>query len=65
MLHPDKNIASRINHWLNGAYDEVTKASIHQLVEAQEFDTLTDAFTAIWNLAREAYVVSWVWVRTG
>lgn len=44
MLHPDKNIEARINHWLTGAYDEATKTNIRQLVEAREFDTLTDAF---------------------
>jgi len=44
MLHPDKNIEARINHWLTGAYDEATKTNIRQLVEAGEFDTLTDAF---------------------
>lgn len=44
MLHPDKNIASRINQWLTGAYDSATKASIQKMVDMEEYELLTDAF---------------------
>lgn len=44
MLHPDASIAARINQWLTGQYDEITKTEIRRMVDAKEFDALTDAF---------------------
>ncbi len=44
MLHPDAQIANRINQWLTGQYDESTKAEIHRMVDAKEYEALTDAF---------------------
>lgn len=37
-------ILNRINQWLNGNYDEATKAEIRQLMDAGETTELTDAF---------------------
>ena len=37
-------ILNRINKWLNGNYDEATKAEIRQLMDASETTELTDAF---------------------
>lgn len=44
MLHPDATIAARINQWLTGQYDETSKTEIRRMVDAKEFDALTDAF---------------------
>lgn len=37
-------IKEKINTWLNGSYDEETKAEIQRLLDAKETDALNDAF---------------------
>ncbi|GAB4395461.1 MAG: phospho-sugar mutase [Microscillaceae bacterium] len=37
-------IAQSVQAWLEGQYDEATKAEIRRLLEAQEYTALTDAF---------------------
>ncbi len=40
----DPNVQSRINTWLNGSYDEASKAEINQLISQNNTSELTDAF---------------------
>lgn len=40
----DSNIQNRIDSWLNGNYDEQTKAAIQAKLDDKKFDELTDAF---------------------
>lgn len=40
----DSAVRSKIDQWLNGSYDEETKAEIRQKLEDAKFDELTDAF---------------------
>jgi phosphoglucomutase len=40
----DSAVKTKIDQWLNGSYDEETKAEIHQKLADKEFDELTDAF---------------------
>ncbi|MFN0047502.1 MAG: phospho-sugar mutase [Cytophagales bacterium] len=42
MLTPE--IQTKINHWLNGNYDQETKAEIQRLIDANNEAELTDAF---------------------
>ena len=46
MIHPtlDPQILERINTWLQGDYDEDTKAEIRHLLSEQNHTELTDAF---------------------
>jgi phosphoglucomutase len=43
-LNLDNNIVTNINRWLNGDYDDDTKAEIRQLIEDANTTELTDAF---------------------
>ncbi|WP_018126850.1 phospho-sugar mutase [Balneola vulgaris] len=40
----DNSVQQKINEWLTGSYDDVTKAEIKELVEAGKGEELTDAF---------------------
>ncbi len=40
----DNSVQQKINEWLTGSYDDVTKAEIKELVEAGKDEELTDAF---------------------
>ncbi len=40
----DKNVQEKINHWLEGKYDEETKAELRKLLDEENLDELTDAF---------------------
>ncbi|MCW9708656.1 phospho-sugar mutase [Fodinibius salsisoli] len=40
----DQAIQDRINDWLNGSYDEETKAAIQSKLDAEQYEELTDAF---------------------
>lgn len=40
----DSQIKKNIDHWLNGNYDEETKATIRKKLENEEYQELTDAF---------------------
>ena len=40
----DPNVQERIDDWLNGNYDEQTKADIREKLEDEQFEELTDAF---------------------
>ncbi|MCH2450411.1 MAG: phospho-sugar mutase [Gracilimonas sp.] len=40
----DPAVQSKIDQWLNGSYDEETKAEIRQKLDNEKFDELTDAF---------------------
>lgn len=40
----EQNVQDKINHWLNGNYDEDTKNIIRQMIEEEEETALTDAF---------------------
>ncbi|HET8865085.1 MAG TPA: phospho-sugar mutase [Gracilimonas sp.] len=40
----DSAVQNKIDQWLNGSYDEETKAEILQKLEDEKFDELTDAF---------------------
>jgi phosphoglucomutase len=42
--HPDPAIQRRIDTWLEGPYDEETKATIRRMLADGRFDELTDAF---------------------
>ncbi|MBL0071853.1 MAG: phospho-sugar mutase [Bacteroidetes bacterium] len=40
----DSTISERVNTWLNGNYDEETKAALRKLIDSNQPDELTDAF---------------------
>lgn len=40
----DSVVQTKIDQWLNGSYDEETKAVIREKLEEEKFDELTDAF---------------------
>lgn len=40
----DSAVQKKIDQWLNGSYDEETKAEIQQKLDEEKFDELTDAF---------------------
>lgn len=40
----DPEVKSKIDHWLNGSYDEETKAAIREKLEQEKYEELTDAF---------------------
>jgi len=40
----DPNVQTRVNTWLNGRYDDATKAEINQLISQNNSTELTDAF---------------------
>jgi len=40
----DKNVREKINHWLEGNYDEETKAELQKMLDEEKTDELTDAF---------------------
>ncbi len=40
----DSAVQNKIDQWLNGSYDEQTKADIRQKMDAENFEELTDAF---------------------
>lgn len=40
----DSAVQNKIDQWLNGNYDEDTKAEIQQLLDEEKYDELTDAF---------------------
>lgn len=40
----DSAVQQKINHWLQGNYDEDTKAAIQQKLDDEKFEELTDAF---------------------
>jgi phosphoglucomutase len=40
----DGNILERVNTWLDGGYDEQTKAEVRKLLEGGDTDAVTDAF---------------------
>ncbi|MBL7915007.1 MAG: phospho-sugar mutase [Bacteroidia bacterium] len=40
----DSTISERVNTWLNGNYDEQTKAELRKLIDSNQPDELTDAF---------------------
>ncbi len=40
----DPNVQIRVNTWLNGSYDDATKAEINQLISQNNTTELTDAF---------------------
>lgn len=40
----DANIKDKIDSWLNGNYDEQTKAEIRRKLEQEKYEVLTDAF---------------------
>ncbi|MDZ7756859.1 phospho-sugar mutase [Rhodohalobacter sp.] len=40
----DKNVQEKINHWLEGNYDEETKAELQKMLDDGKTDELTDAF---------------------
>lgn len=40
----DSALQNRIDNWLNGNYDQQTKAEIKSLLEDEKYDELTDAF---------------------
>jgi len=40
----DPNVQEKIDHWLNGGYDEQTKADIRKKLDQKKYDELTDAF---------------------
>lgn len=40
----DPSIREKIDHWLNGSYDEESKQHIRQKLEQEKYDELTDAF---------------------
>ncbi len=40
----DRNILERVNTWLEGDYDEQTKAALRKLLDSGDADAVTDAF---------------------
>ncbi|MEM1214364.1 MAG: phospho-sugar mutase [Bacteroidota bacterium] len=40
----EPTVKAKIDHWLNGAYDATTKATIQALLDEQDHTALTDAF---------------------
>lgn len=40
----DRNILERVNTWLEGGYDEQTKAALRKLLDSGDADAVTDAF---------------------
>lgn len=40
----DKNVREKINHWLEGNYDEETKAELQKMLDDGNTEELTDAF---------------------
>lgn len=44
MLHPDPQIAARIQKWLQPEYDAETRAAIEKMIAEQAYEALTDAF---------------------
>jgi len=40
----DSAVQSKIDQWLNGSYDDETKAAIQQKLDDENYDELTDAF---------------------
>jgi phosphoglucomutase len=38
------SVLNKINHWLQGSYDEATKKEISELLESESFTELTDSF---------------------
>lgn len=44
MQELDQLVSQKINQWLHGSYDEVTKNQIQQLLDSQSFTELTDSF---------------------
>lgn len=44
MQELDKAIKDKVNHWLNGNYDEQTKAEIQKLIDNNALTELTDSF---------------------
>jgi phosphoglucomutase len=40
----DSAVQNEIDQWLNGSYDEETKAAIQQKLDDEKYDELTDAF---------------------
>lgn len=40
----DPNVQEKIDHWLNGSYDEETKTKIREKLDQGKYDELTDAF---------------------
>ncbi|MFO7799688.1 MAG: phospho-sugar mutase, partial [Rhodohalobacter sp.] len=40
----DKNVREKINHWLEGNYDEETKAELQKMLDNGNTEELTDAF---------------------
>jgi len=40
----DTAVQSKIDQWLNGSYDDETKAAIQQKLDDEKYDDLTDAF---------------------
>ena len=44
MQELEKSVADKVNIWLNGNYDEETKAEIQKLVDEKAYTDLTDAF---------------------
>lgn len=44
MLHPDPQIAARIQQWLQPEYDAETRAAIEKMIADKAYEALTDAF---------------------
>ena len=40
----DPSVKQKINEWLDGGYDEETKAAIREMLDKEQFTELTDAF---------------------
>ena len=40
----EPSVLTKVNEWLNGNYDEATKAAIRQMVDNKDVGGLTDAF---------------------
>jgi len=44
MQNLESSVSNKINQWLGGNYDAVTKASIQSLIDSQSYTELTDSF---------------------
>ena len=40
----EPSVLAKVNEWLNGNYDDATKATIQQLIDNEDVTGLTDAF---------------------
>ncbi|MDQ3395355.1 MAG: phospho-sugar mutase [Bacteroidota bacterium] len=44
MQYLDQSVADKVQHWLNGNYDEPTKNELQQLLNQKAYEQLTDSF---------------------